>query len=526
MSFVGGPYTHDVFVSYAHGQDLDVSYSDPRKNPLYTWSCTLIDNLRERIALNLSDSDRAIDVWMDPALKPTGSLEGNLKKEIQNSALFVTLMSHYYLRSQWCQDEARTFSDFAQAFRPVERQDRIFVVLLAPTERKAWPAALKDDDQKAFLGTKFYRDRGPELWRSFGWPDPSVVKDEDYWTAIEHLAGEITFQLRRMKHAQENLAGADDAAEIPAFVGRKLLLGYCSDTLTRERNRLRGALSSMEMQILPGESDDIMDPKSLEGSYDRYLEQAEAVVLVANEYCGTWPKDEEAGFVSLQVRRAHERAKRCYMWLTIQKPDQIQTDSYSEYLKRLPGEIAKTGGRILTGGQDVKTFANFVKSELAALEKSDFPRPAIIYSNLDARTNEYLQFHELVLDAIGELNRYPLKFDTGSGQIRLSGLTEQIEKSDTILVVCFDQEWDWANAVLLQLKQASSLDDANRARLFVIGPRYDPAKGVADFRNYHFKTINDFNESSLDADSFKKLLKQKIQQSMSNIAQAMEPSLA
>jgi TIR domain len=309
MSFVGGHYTHDVFVSYAHGQDLDVSYSDPHSNPLYTWSCTLIDNLRSQIALNLSDSDRKPDVWMDPALKPTGSLEGNLKKEIQGSALLVTLMSNYYLRSQWCLDEARTFSDFAQTFRPVERQDRIFVVSVAPTERKAWPPALKDDDQNAFLGTKFYRDLGPELWRSFGWPDPSVVKDQDYWTAIEHLAGEITSQLRRMKHAQENSVVAGDAVEVPVFVGRKLLLGYCSDTLSRERNQLRGALSSMEMQIFPRESEDITDPRSLESSYERYLEQANAVVLVANEYCGTWPKDEEAGFISLQVRKARERAK-------------------------------------------------------------------------------------------------------------------------------------------------------------------------------------------------------------------------
>src|SRR3984893_18104894 len=256
MSFVGGPYTHDMFVSYAHGRDLDVSYSDPRRNPLYRWSCSFIDNLREEIE-RLLGSDRKTAVWMDPALKPIGALEGNLKREIQSSALLITLMSPNYLRSQWCQDEAQTFSDFARDFRPVERQDRIFVASVAPTERKAWPVALRDDDQNAFVGAKFYRDLGPELWKPLGWPDPSVVKDEDYWTAITSLAGDITSQLRRMKHAQENSTGAGDAAEVPVFVGRKLLLGYCSDTLTRERNQLRGALSSMEMQIFPGESDDI-----------------------------------------------------------------------------------------------------------------------------------------------------------------------------------------------------------------------------------------------------------------------------
>jgi hypothetical protein len=72
------------------GHDLDVSYSDPHRNHLYRWSCTFIDNLREEIERLLSGSGRKPDVWMDPALKPMGSLEGNLKKEIQSSALLIT----------------------------------------------------------------------------------------------------------------------------------------------------------------------------------------------------------------------------------------------------------------------------------------------------------------------------------------------------------------------------------------------------------------------------------------------------
>ncbi|MFZ3327512.1 MAG: hypothetical protein WA231_17230 [Methylocella sp.] len=105
-----------------------------------------------------------------------------------------------------------------------------------------------------------------------------------------------------------------------------------------------------------------------------------------------------------------------------------------------------------------------------------------------------------------------------SGKIALS---EQVNQSDTILVVCFDQEWDWARAILLQLNSYS--DDAKRARLLVVGPRYDPAKGVAEFRNFRFKT---FNGSSLDATSLKDALKQAIQQNRSNITQPMERTAA
>jgi TIR domain len=516
MSFVGGPYTHDVFVSYAHGKDLELAYSHPRRNPLYTWSRFLIDDLRSQIALNLSDSDRVPDVWMDPALKATGSLEGNLTQEIRSSALLVALISAYYLRSEWCQDEIQAFSNFARNFHPVERQDRIFAVSVAPTERNTWPAALRDDGQNAFLGMEFYRKLGPDpdQWTPLGWPDPSIAKDVDYWTNIKRLAGEITSQLRRMRYAQGDSTGAGAAAEVPVFVGRKLLLGYCSDTLLRQRDQLRSRLSSMEMQILPGESDDITDPESLENSYDHYLEQADAVVLLANEYCGTWPKNEEAGFISLQVRKARERKKRCYIWPNILHPDQIQKDSYRDYLKKLPKEIEDTGGQVFYG-QDIDEFARSVKSELAALDAGAILRPAFICSNLSSRQNEYKQFDEWVLEALGELNYEVMRApDSGSGQIRLSALAETVNQSDAILVICFDQEWDWARAALLQIKQVSSLANANRARLVVIGPHYDPAKGLKEFPNFRFKTFNSFDKSSLDATSFKETLKRTIQQSV------------
>jgi TIR domain len=521
MSFVGGPYTHDVFVSYAHGRDLALPYSEAHRNPLYTWSCHLIDDLRSQIAINLSDSNQDPDVWMDPALKATGSLEGNLRQEILNSALLVALISPYYLRSQWCQDEVQTFSDFARNFRPVERQDRIFAVSVAPTERQSWPAALRDDSQNAFLGMEFFRKLGPDpdQWRSLGWPDPSIAKDAaDYWDAIKQLAGEITSQLRRMRHAQEHSAGAGSAIEVPVFVGRKLLLGYCSDTLAGERDQLRGLLSSMEMQILPGESDDITDPNSLESSYDSYLEQTDAVILIANEYCGTWPKNEEAGFISLQVRKARERNKRCYMWLNILYPDKIQRDSYREYVKKLPEEIKNTGGRLLDG-QDIKAFARFVKSELAALDAGAIPRPALIFSNLSSKQNEYKQFDELVLEALGELDYEVVRPpDSRSGQIWSDALAKTVNQSDAILVICFDQEWDWARSALLQIKNVSSLENANRVRLFVVGPQFDPARGCREFPNFRFKTFNCYDKSSLDATSFKETLKRAIQQSMGRTA--------
>ena len=405
MSFVGGTFAHDIFVSYAHGKDLVDPYADPGRNPLYKWSCTFVDNLRNQLELILSDSDERSDVWMDKALKSTGSLESNLAKEIQSSALLLTLMSSYYLRSQWCADEARMFCELAQSFSSISRQDRTFVVSVTPTDRNRWPKALADDQNKAFLGTDFFRMTGPENWTPLAFPDPDDSPDEDYWTGIKRLAGEIASQLRRMKYSQANKQPHAEGAAVPVFVGRKLLLGYCSDTLLDSRSPVRKALSALDMQTLPEESDDIIDPQSLAMSYERYLTQADAVIVLANEFCGAWPKNEPGGFVSFQVRKAREQRKRCFVWKTTQNPNKIQTPAYATYLASLPAELAETKGAVCDNASSAEEFAAFVKQQLAEISPNEIVRRAIVCSNLLTRPDEYRRFYDQVLDAISETDR-------------------------------------------------------------------------------------------------------------------------
>src|SRR5208337_4341788 len=508
MSFVGGSFAHDIFVSYAHGRDLSAPYSDPRRNPLYEWSRLFVDNLRSQLDLVLSDSiqssDGRPDVWMDPRLNLTGSLEGNLEREIEGSALLLTLMSSYYLRSRWCCDEARLFSEAAGRFAPVAGQERIFVVSVAPTDRGLWPPALKDERERAFLGADFYRKIGPEDWSPLGFPAPDPSSDDEYWMGIRRLASEIASQLRRMKHSQENKAPNANAAAVPVFVGRKLLLGYCSDTLIRQRGEVRKALAALEMQVLPEEGDDIADPQSLNTSYNRYLTQADAVIVLANEFCGTWPKGEPGGFISHQVRMAREQRRRCFVWKTIRDPADIQTEAYAKYLDGFPAELAEFKGAVCDTAKSAAEFSAFVKQQLAAMSQKEIVRRAIVCSNLLTRPDEYRQFHERVLKAVGETDRISILPGSisPSGQIRLSSLADKIKQSDTIIVLCFDQEWDWAFDVLLQLRQVSSPDEADKTRLLVVGPQYQPEKGDVDVSNFSFQT---FKALELDENTLNRL---------------------
>jgi len=113
------------------------------------------------------------------------------------------------------------------------------------------------------------------------------------------------------------------------------------------------------------------------------------------------------------------------------------------------------------------------------------------------------------LEAVGETNRISILPGSisPSGQIRLSSLADKIRESDTIIVLCFDQEWDWAVDVLLQLKQVSSLEEPNKTRLLIVGPHYQVEKGDVDVRTFRFQT---FKELEVDEKTFVEQLKEKI----------------
>jgi hypothetical protein len=65
-------------------------------------------------------------------------------------------------------------------------------------------------------------------------------------------------------------------------------------------------------------------------------------------------------------------------------------------------------------------------------------------------------------------------------------LQEDISRADTVVVVCFDQEWYWANRIIQELGQMMGEHSA-KTKIFVTGPE-DRKKGkfVPPFK---FKTV-------------------------------------
>jgi hypothetical protein len=113
---------------------------------------------------------------------------------------------------------------------------------------------------------------------------------------------------------------------------------------------------------------------------------------------------------------------------------------------------------------------------------------AVLCSNIRPGQAKYEEFQEIVIGALEAADRSSVIADQEdpSGQIRLTKLEDEISRADTVVVLCFDQEWNWANKIILQLRQMIG-EQATKTKIFVTGPEH---RNKGEFRPaFKFKTV-------------------------------------
>ena len=144
MTFVGGRYKNDVFISYAHGDQA-----------LTQWSFSVKTMLEQSLRFLFADRGRALSVFIDDtSLSLNQPLTQELREQAQSSAAMVIVMSGQYLKSPWCRDEGSWFVDMART--AAERRGLFFVVRAQETKETEWPPYLRDERGFGLPGYPFY----------------------------------------------------------------------------------------------------------------------------------------------------------------------------------------------------------------------------------------------------------------------------------------------------------------------------------------------------------------------------------
>ncbi len=214
MSFVGPPFEHDFFFSYAHA-DVDGTGDAEIK----TWCQKCANDVRQ--ALRRFPEFAALSLYLDESprtgerLDETAALTPSLQKAAGASALLCAMMSPWYLRSEWCAKEREWWHDGTRTLAPAIARgfDRAFILRLMDTIEDEWPEIFKDLAEVAKKGFFLYDRAKPELQRvPWGW----IGTEEDraaYRQFVIEISGrigerlkDIRARLEEERRAQETLA--------------------------------------------------------------------------------------------------------------------------------------------------------------------------------------------------------------------------------------------------------------------------------------------------------------------------------
>lgn len=178
MAYVS-EFKYDIYVSYARVDNLSLAREG--------WVDSFCRSLEDRLD-KLIGRIGSVTVWRDDK----GVLNENLayqgREAINSSAIFLSLLSRGYLRSNYCMEELTTFSESARSSPRglvVDGKSRIFNVLLQDIPLYEWPQELSGQS-----GFQFYDSR-------FGHPIPPDNKN--FGRLMLQLSREISIVLKSLK---------------------------------------------------------------------------------------------------------------------------------------------------------------------------------------------------------------------------------------------------------------------------------------------------------------------------------------
>jgi TIR domain len=302
MAFVP-QYTYDIFVSYAHVDDL------PEPVTQEGWVTTLVQGLKKRLAQKLGRND-AFTLWMDHELAGNVPITPEIMHALQHSATLLLVLSPGYLASQWCQQEMQTF---LHTFRErAHAGSRVFIV-----ERAALGEDRRPPELQELLGYRFWvADREGRPPRILGDPRPHP-DDIRYYDLLNDLSCDLAETLQRLKHATTSQTTAAPAAEPNVYISEArptVFLAEVTDDLDAQRDAVQRYIEQAGLRVLPETLYARTPAAAFQQALDNDLTQSTLFVQLLSGVPGKKPQDLPQGYVRLQCERARASGLPIVQW--------------------------------------------------------------------------------------------------------------------------------------------------------------------------------------------------------------------
>ncbi len=185
-AFVPG-YTHDIFVSYAYIDDKPAPGMDEG------WVTTFIKGLKDTLARRFG-AEGIYKLWIDPELaKIVHITPKDISKDLNNTAVFVIILSRAYLESDWCRQwHKNRFLSMVQ--ERLRSGLKICVVEIDRVEEDERLRELNDASIYRFWVAEHEKTH-PRL---LGMPHPSQAEPQ-YYDLLNQLSYDLSHELQRLK---------------------------------------------------------------------------------------------------------------------------------------------------------------------------------------------------------------------------------------------------------------------------------------------------------------------------------------
>lgn len=229
-------YDNDIFISYAHIDNMPLS--EEQQGWITRFHNTLSVFLSQRLGAKAR-------IWRDQKLQGNDIFGAEITDQFRHAAVFISILSPRYVRSDWCRREIKQFCEQAQAGDGLvlDNKARVLKVIKTPVDRDSevdLPEVVKDS-----LGYDFY------LWQGEGPmeldPDFGESFKQDYLRKVCMVANDAARLIQRVeRHGQPS----GDGAAAPARQ-TVVFLASCSADQRDHRELIETDLRGHGYLVLP-----------------------------------------------------------------------------------------------------------------------------------------------------------------------------------------------------------------------------------------------------------------------------------
>jgi hypothetical protein len=388
-------FDHDVFVSYAHVDNLTL----PQGSEQPGWVHTLVDNLKVLLAQKLGRQG-LVRIWVDRRLTGCEPFTPDIEHAVKNAATILIVLSEGYVASEWCQKENTLFR---LANEKRDTHGRIFLVRKTDVPRNDLPERFRD-----LLGYRFFeKERDDAPARTLGWPvfDPT---DSLYFRRIDDLSRELTQQLKRMhdtKAVEEAPTPPPEEAPEPREISPPkvetpptVFLAEVTADLREDRDNISRDLEQAGIRVLPKQYYDRATDAFRE-AMTRDLSSSDLFVQLLGRYISIRTENLPTGYEGLQLELAKAARIPILRWhrseldiASAEDPDLIHREpvmvmGIEDFKREIKNGLRSVAAKRDRPNPDSETFSEtFV---LLSAKSCDLPFADIIAEQLESNDIGY-----------------------------------------------------------------------------------------------------------------------------------------